>query len=307
MGFLEPISHMWISSGKTLFLWNYTITEEGNAVFRYDHPSELIENVDVVKTLTEFELMISTKKHLYLHEVQYNEEGKLLLNLPKTIKSDGIVMSNLHSTNTRRVFMQGDDGHVYEMDIKYHGENGLICHTEGPLMKYLGYFFKSLPEVPAKSIVVDDHTKLLYILKADSSIHTVNIQTNYQPMAAYKYDTTQGTTLEFIHHVPSTESKEYNLMAVSNKGDHMYFHCQGAVIELKHTRPAPTSLPGSLLLNQFTQQTCDLSFYNDGIFAATLAKSERKYLVLTAGGLISDTTDPSKSVSVCLVQCMKMD
>jgi hypothetical protein len=132
-------------------------------------------------------------------------------------------------------------------------------------------------------MVVDDKEKLLYILLSDSSIHSINIQgSHYSPIQRYN-----SSDLESIHLIPSTESKHINLMAVTNKGDRFYFACKNKSIDLIHTRPAPP-LPGSLLFNQFTKETCDLSFYNHGVFSAILSKSDRKHLVFTSSNLIRD-------------------
>jgi hypothetical protein len=149
-------------------------------------------------------------------------------------------------------------------------------------------------------MVVDDFTKVLFILLKDSSIHTVDIAgSNYLPIARHEHNTANGNTLESLHPVPEMESKQLNLIAVSNKGERLYFYSDTKKkrVEHKYTIPPPPTLPGSLLFNNFAEQTCQKSFYDHGIFAAALSKSERKFLVLTGANLVKDTNDPSKSVS----------
>jgi hypothetical protein len=58
-------------------------------------------------------------------------------------------------------------------------------------------------------------------------------------------------------------------------------------------------IPGSLLINNLAEQSCLLSFYEDGAFGAVLHKSasERKFLVLSSASLVKDANNPYKSVS----------
>jgi hypothetical protein len=66
-------------------------------------------------------------------------------------KSDGVIFSNFIVTNNSRPFMQGNDGHVYELNIATVDNNNsprscyTICHTASPILKFLPYFFKSAP------------------------------------------------------------------------------------------------------------------------------------------------------------------
>lgn len=132
-------------------------------------------------------------------------------------------------------------------------------------------------------MVVDNKQEFLYYLLTDSSIHSVDIQGSvYLPNERY-----MGTQLESLHLIPRTESTKVNLMAISNKGERLYFVCKDKKIELVYTRSAPP-LPGSLLFNELTNQTCNLSFYNHGVFAAVLNKSKKAYLVMTNANSIQD-------------------
>lgn len=130
---------------------------------------------------------------------------------------------------------------------------------------------------------MDDDQEFLYYLLSDSSIHSVEIGGSvYLPNQRYN-----GVHLESLHLIPKTESTKVNLMAISNKGDRLYFSCKDKKIDLIYTRASPP-LPGSLLFNDLTKETCDLSFYNHGVFAAVLGKSKRSYLVMTNANSIPD-------------------
>jgi hypothetical protein len=151
-----------------------------------------------------------------------------------------------------------------------------------------------------KSIIVCERTKSLILLLKTSSIHIVDIEgNNYLSVARYDYDTEEnGNTLQSLHPVTDVESNEVNFMAVSNKGDRLYFKNDMAAktVELKHTIAPPSTLPGALFFNNFTEQSCDKSFYDHGVFVTALSKSERKHLVLSIATLVKDPTDLSKSV-----------
>jgi hypothetical protein len=149
MGFLPTINHIWLSTGYSLFLWNYV---DKTDVFRYEC-SDKIENVEVIKLLTHHELVVSTTNKLYLHGLSFEGyKGKLNIITTTSTKSDSVIMSNFVSTNTRRAFMRGSDGHVYEL-IVYTDNDGLTsscktyCHTSSYILRYLSTsIFKSVPE-----------------------------------------------------------------------------------------------------------------------------------------------------------------
>jgi hypothetical protein len=139
-------------------------------------------------------------------------------------------------------------------------------------------------------MAIDKDKDLLFLLLEDSSIHSVNIQgSQYLPIQR-----TFAQNLESIRYIPSHESKLINLMAVSNKGDRLYYSSKEKSIDLIHTSLAPP-LPGSLLFNSLTKESVDLSFYNYGIFAAILSKSEKKFLVFTSANSVEEPE--SKRVS----------
>jgi hypothetical protein len=140
-------------------------------------------------------------------------------------------------------------------------------------------------------MTIDKEKELLFLLLNDSSIHSVNIQgSQYLPIQR-----TFAQNLESIHHIPSHESKIINLMAVSNKGDRLYYSSKDKTIDLIHTSLAPP-LPGSLIFNSLTTESSELSFYNYGIFAAILNKSEKRYLVFTSANSVDEAG--SKRVSL---------
>lgn len=132
-------------------------------------------------------------------------------------------------------------------------------------------------------MVVDNDEKFLFLLLSDSSIHSVNIQgSSYLPIQRYN-----AANLESIHLISKTESKQISLMAVSSKGERLYFSCKDKTIDLIYTRSSPP-LPGSLLFNNLTNELCELSYYNHGVLAAVLVKSEKKYLLFTTANSIRD-------------------
>lgn len=146
MGFLPAIKQVWSATSNFLFIWNYIDNTE---VFKYEC-NELIQNVELLTFRHHQELVISTTQHIFLHSIQQDDKNKLKIVSSACIKTDGVVMSGFVVTDKQRVFMRGNDGHLYELNFKtdvnhYINSGNLICHTESPIVKYL-YFLRSVPK-----------------------------------------------------------------------------------------------------------------------------------------------------------------
>ncbi|CAO3669253.1 unnamed protein product [Rhizopus microsporus] len=195
-------------------------------------------------------------------------------------------MSNILNTDTGRTFMQGDDGHLYELNID-RDSNGLAvgikkftCITEQSYFRLLSLFVKSVPEVPVKKIALNNEEKTLYILLKDSTIQAVDIQGN-NFVYGHKF---KATMVEDIQLVPTSESRIIDLIAIDRKGNRYYLSNKASGIGVVHERLAPPIL-GSLLFNQFTNEALQHSFYGSGVFAAIVSKSSDNYLLLTRTAL----------------------
>ncbi|KAI7879864.1 Nup133 N terminal like-domain-containing protein, partial [Mucor mucedo] len=283
MGFLPSIKQVWLATSTSLYIWNYVDNTE---VFKYEN-TEAIENAEMLTFRHHQELVVSTAHHIFVHSIQQDDNNKLKIVSNACVKTDSVIMSEFVVTDKQRVFMRGSDGHLYELNYKtgvnhYISSGTLICHTENPIVKYFS-FLRYVPKASVKSLVVDNDQEFLYYLLNDSSIHSVDIGGSvYLPNQRFN-----GAQLESLHLIPKSESTKVNLMAISNKGERLYFSCKDKKIDLIYTRTSPP-LPGSLLFNDLTKETCDLSFYNHGVFAAVLGKSKRSYLVMTNANSIPD-------------------
>lgn len=147
MGFLPAIKQMWFTTGTSLFIWNYVDNTE---IFKYDC-SEPVENAETIAFSNHLELVISTTNHIFLHGINQDDKNKLKIISNTCVKTDGVIMSNFLMTDTRRVFMQGNDGHLYELIIlsNNHGLSTsckINCHTASPILRYTSYFFRSIPK-----------------------------------------------------------------------------------------------------------------------------------------------------------------
>jgi hypothetical protein len=302
-GYLSAINRVWLSIGHDLYLWDL---ESDKEVFRYtcDEP---IKHVNLISfSCMHQELVLSTLKHVSLHRIAM-EANKLKFTSKVIVDSSGIIMSNLVATDTKRVFMKGDDGQLYELNTLCDTSGRIVqCkihrHTANALLYYLPSRFKSTPESPIVSMVLDDEAKLLYMLLEDASIHLVNVQgSQYLPLSRYK-----GTKLASIHLIPSSESKQLNLMAVAHNGDRLYFTYQKPNIIYKYTLPAPP-LPGHLMFNQLTSEKSELSFYQPGVFITSLCKSEVRYIVFTSANAIETSESQHVSLSTEKILLMNSD
>ncbi|KAI9484117.1 MAG: Nup133 N terminal like-domain-containing protein [Benjaminiella poitrasii] len=287
LGFLPAIDHVWFAIGNSLLLWNFkTSTSE---VFEYVC-TEPIENVDLVILSTHNKLLLSTKSSIFLHAIDQIDKEKIHITSKTSIRSNGVIMFDITTTDTNRAFMKGDDGHLYELNIicDTNGnicQSKLICHTANRLLSYLPSIFKSVPSASVKSFAVNNQEKILYLLLSDSSIHVVNICGD-QYLSQERY---VGKQLATIHLISLPHLKETRLMAVADNGDRFFFTCSSPNITLEYTCTSPP-LPGSLIFNKMTNEQTELAFYNNGVFAAILCKSESKYFILT-GSNVTKTSE----------------
>ncbi|PHZ17198.1 uncharacterized protein RHIMIDRAFT_232630 [Rhizopus microsporus ATCC 52813] len=280
LGFLLNANRVWLTANKTLYIWNFLETDN---IFRYDcHDS--IERVEICER--QKELYVCTRNSLFVHSFSIDTDSRLKILSKTNARTSGVVMSNILNTDTGRTFMQGDDGHLYELNID-RDSNGLAvgikkfsCITEQSYFRYLSLFVNSVPEVPIKKIALNNEEKILYILLKDSTIQAVDIQGN-NFVYGHKF---KATMVEDIQLVPTSESRIIDLIAIDGKGNRYYLSNKAGGIGIVHERLAPPIL-GSLLFNQFTNETLQHSFYDSGVFAAIVSKSSDNYLLLTRTAL----------------------
>ncbi|GAN06654.1 hypothetical protein MAM1_0131c06141 [Mucor ambiguus] len=281
LGFLKAINHVWLARGSSLFLWDFS--KKDSKVFRYN-TLQAIEHVDIATFTTHHELVVTTRNYIYLHTISPGQD-KIQISKGIEVDSEGVVMSDfVTAKELRRIFMKGDDGHLYELHLVWINntpkDGSLTCLTMNPILRYLTMFFKSPPVASVKSLVLDEAEELLYMLLSDSSIHVAQIRgTTYSLLKRY-----ESQHLESILLVQ--DAKKPCLMAVAGNGDRLFLQNENLDIQLIFTRPAPP-LPGSILFNNLTDQHADLCYYQQGLFAAVLAKSEKKYFVLTSTSVAS--------------------
>ncbi|RCI01323.1 hypothetical protein CU097_015113 [Rhizopus azygosporus] len=280
LGFLLNANRVWLTANKTLYIWNFLETDN---IFRYDCHDN-IERVEICEK--QKELYVCTRNSLFVHSFSIDTDNRLKILSKADARTSGVVMSNILNTDTGRTFMQGDDGHLYELNID-RDSNGLAvgikklsCITEQSYFRYLSLFVKSVPEVPIKKIALNNEEKILYILLKDSTIQAVDIQGN-NFVYGHKF---KATMVEDIQLVPTSESRIIDLIAIDGKGNRYYLSNKASGIGTVHERLAPPML-GSLLFNQFTNEALQHSFYGSGVFAAIVSKSSNNYLLLTRTAL----------------------
>ncbi|KAG0747127.1 hypothetical protein G6F57_004500 [Rhizopus arrhizus] len=286
-GFLSDIQQVWLASNKSLYIWNFV---SKNSVFIYECHED-IENVEVC--VKENDLYVCTINSVFVHSFERESDGQLKILSNTKVRTDGVVMSNIYNTNTKRTFLLGNDGHLYEMDICRNSKGiatsikNFTCLTEQPYMKYLSFIIRVAPEVPIKMISINDEKKVLYVLLKNSTIHAVDIQgSNFIYGHAFKAD-----DLEYIQTIPSSQSETVDLIAVNRKGDRYYLSHRASGIGIVHKRLAP-HVPGSLLFNRFVDERLHRCFYNSRIFAS-VCESNEKYLLLTCPNLMKTTMTQS--------------
>lgn len=146
LGFLLNTNRVWLTTNKTLYIWNFLETDN---IFRYDCHDN-IERVEICEK--QKELYVCTRNSLFVHSFSIDTDNRLKILSKTDARTNGVVMSNILNTDTGRTFMQGDDGHLYELNID-RDSNGLAvgikkftCITEQSYFRLLSLFVKSVPE-----------------------------------------------------------------------------------------------------------------------------------------------------------------
>ncbi|KAJ1676056.1 hypothetical protein EV182_000049 [Spiromyces aspiralis] len=255
MGFFPEIKRAWITVDHRLFLWNYT---EDNDFYSFEDQEQVIVSVALAKP----------KPGVFLEEIQYvmviaTPLEVLLLgvsiesNLTKaagditlyathmSVSADNVAMTTMVGTKAGRIFMAGNDGHLYE--FLYQAEDGWLskrCRkinlTQTAVSYFIPTYFSRVHDDPTISMVVDDDRNILYLLTQKSSIEVIylgpkgadfhrvfrhNNIANAASMICPSF--TEGISGEFrivsIHTIPESESRTLHLVGITSGGARLYF------------------------------------------------------------------------------------
>nr|CAG4708404.1 unnamed protein product [Naegleria fowleri] len=215
------------------------------------------------------------------------------------IPSDNVNMIKIVGTQNGRIFMCGKDGCLYE--LTYEPEEGWFkskCRKLNHSQSFVGIlvpaFLKFTHDDPIIDIVVDDTRNFLYTLSENMTIEVydlgrdgmgMNKIVSYSKLISDVMRKFPNTNRDYsnmkiisIAPVTSYESKIINLVAISSKGDRLFFSTNATsgatlgspVLSLMDIKPL--SLPKSSLHRRVNEiHEC---FYKDGAFILAGARSD---------------------------------
>ncbi|KAI8327706.1 Nup133 N terminal like-domain-containing protein [Chlamydoabsidia padenii] len=249
-GILQEIKCVWMTKNNVLYLWNYG---DSSDVQVFDGEDQIISHIGLVKPKqgvfddkTDYVLVLITPLGIRLLELEY----KTRTSQPPTTSikmhlsrhwapCDGIEMFSVQGTDNGRIFMRGDDGHLYEICYN-HVKCKLVCHTK-PSSFNISRLLFSKPDGPnIIGYAIDDERCVLYTFSGKSIIEMFYLGPSKTDFAntALKIDIANSARLicqtnaikyvpthfgiSNLYVVPTNESKKIHLIAVTNYGYRIY-------------------------------------------------------------------------------------
>ncbi|KAF9582364.1 hypothetical protein BGW38_000296 [Lunasporangiospora selenospora] len=179
MGLFPEINRVWITIDHRLFLWNYS---DGNNYESYEELDQVIVNVALVRPKrdtfdekVEYLLVIATPIDVHLLGVSTGSDSHTLYITNMSVPTDNVAMRSIVGTPDGRIFMNGNDGRLWEID--YQAEEGWFskkCSKREVIGNPMSYFipsFLSQARVdPIVNIVFDESRRTIYGLTEGSNI-----------------------------------------------------------------------------------------------------------------------------------------
>ncbi|KAG0345336.1 hypothetical protein BG005_001354 [Podila minutissima] len=312
MGLFPEINRVWITIDHRLFLWNYA---DGGDYESFEELDQIIVNVALVKpkkgifdSKIEYLLVIATPVDVHLLGLGTGSGSTphTLYITNMSVPSDNVAMRTIVGTEDGRIFMNGNDGRLWE--INYQAEEGWFskkCYKTEVLGSALSYFkptfaYLSRNPDPIVKIVFDETRQVMYGLTEKSNIEVMSLSNSTVTRSTIDrndilkdsrrksshnraLDESQFKIVD-IHTISTIESRDICLVGITSTGCRLYFgisynrshHDQSkSILPLQHVRIPPTfdSVPaGALGVNG--QYQIHQSLYRNGIFLAAHAFSD---------------------------------
>ncbi|KAJ3091850.1 hypothetical protein HK102_013147 [Quaeritorhiza haematococci] len=173
------------------------LLKTGDDFYMFEDQDQVIVSVGLAKPIPgvfidqiEYLLIVATPIEIILLGVAFSggaDGGKkrelTLYNTHMSVPSDNISMTSIVSTRTGRIFMCGNNGHLYE--LLYQAEEGWFTrkcrklnHTSSTVSYFIPTFLQFTQEDPVLSVVVDDARNILYTLSVNSNIELIYLGTD---------------------------------------------------------------------------------------------------------------------------------
>ncbi|RKO83828.1 Nucleoporin, Nup133/Nup155-like protein, partial [Blyttiomyces helicus] len=152
MGTFPEINRVWMTVDSRLFLWNYDAgpaAPSSHAIDMYDDQEQIIVSVGLVKPVKdvflaeiEYLLVVATPIEIILLGLTFNDTGTAsrgqltIYKTDLTIASDNVCMNTIVGTEDGRIFMNGDNGDVYELHYQVSALSDERSTFERPLARH---------------------------------------------------------------------------------------------------------------------------------------------------------------------------
>jgi nuclear pore complex protein Nup155 len=199
-GLFPRIRRAWATVDNAVFIWRFDSETDPNVV-QYEGQEqaisavalapvkpgvfwEAIQNVLVICTSVEVTLVgIVMQSKGSGRSGSSSSESHESLNLQPlplySVATDTVMMSSVCSTSTGRIFMGGEDGHVYELMYSV-GDNwrnkrcSLVCHTNKLLNIIIPSFLRGSP-CPIEQLIIDEERGIMYARTRTSGIQVLDL------------------------------------------------------------------------------------------------------------------------------------
>ncbi|KAF9152095.1 hypothetical protein BG015_005786 [Linnemannia schmuckeri] len=341
MGLFPEIGRVWITIDHRLFLWNYA---DGGHYESYEELDQIIVNVALVRPKkdtfddkVEYLLVIATPIEVHLLGVSVGSGSipHTLYITNMSVPTDNVPIKSIVGAADGRIFMNGNDGRLWEID--YQAEEGWFskkCSKRevigSPLSYFIPTFLSKIRVDPIVKVVLDESRQTMYGLTENSNIEVINLTGAVQARSTVKagyilqeakrksnhsraMDENSFKVVD-IHTIPSTESKDVSLLAITSTGCRLYFGQKGALDYnsqrnldqtssgpyLLHVRipPAFNNAPEAVLGPQ-GQYRIHQSLYSNGVFLAAHSLHDAADALIAAApesGPINKASTASKTM-----------
>ncbi|OMJ19767.1 putative nucleoporin [Smittium culicis] len=294
MGLFPQIERAWITVDHRLIIWNY----EDNNFYTYEEQDQTIINVGIIEPKkgifsenVSHILVVATTLEIFLLGVEvtknsFSKSGNISLYTTQLkVSADNIMVSAIVGTKNGRIFLSGNDGHIYE--LLYHDSEGWInkkCRivnlTSSLISIFIPTLFSFKNDDHVLSFAVDNERGILYTLSRNSIIEVISLGkdgTKFDRIIQHKniysealimspaFDSLGKNSFEIvsINVVPVAESNTVHLVAISNTGSRLYFSTYKRVTRIySNEKSSPETLELIHVRKANTRQNESLSVHN---------------------------------------------
>ena len=198
-GLFPSIRRAWATVDNAIFVWRFDSDTDPNVV-QYEGQEqaisavalapakpgvfwEAIQHVLVVCTSVEVTLVGIVMQPKGGRGAESSYESMNLQPLPLySVSTDTVMMSSVCATSGGRIFLGGEDGHIYEL-LYSVGDNwrnrrcSLVCHSKNLLNMVIPTFLRGTPS-SVEQLVIDEERGIMYARTRSSGVQVFDLGTD---------------------------------------------------------------------------------------------------------------------------------